>query len=174
MLIIARDNVHEKLDDKDYNVAFLVPDQSYEVIGIEYGYFRVVLDDLDNALVHPIYCNVRNYEGVNLWVQEISSEMFHFTPEEFAQHPYFFEQLHDGHIKSINIYMHYLGVLFGISFVKEKVYNLYLEAIEDKHFIKTYWMKEWMKSLFGVQKAIDLRQFSEIEWQQKLSEFFAE
>lgn len=174
MLIIARDNVHEKLDDKEYNVAFLVPNQSYEVIGIEYGYFRVVLDNLDAAMVHPIYCDVRNYESVNSWVQEISDEMFHFTPKEFAQHPYFFEQFHDGHLEFVNVYMHYLGKLLSISFVKDKVYNLYLEAIKDKHFILSYWMKEWMKSLFGVEKAIDLRQFSEIEWEQKLSGFFGE
>lgn len=174
MLIIARDNVHKKLDDKEYNVAFLVPNQSYEVVGIEYGYFRVVLDDLDAVLVHPIYCDVQNYKNVNLWVQEISDEMFHFTPKEFAKYPYFFEQLHDGHLDFVNVYIGYLAQLLGISFVKDKVCNLYLEAVKDKHFIISYWMKEWMKSLFQVEKAIDLRQFSEIEWQQRLSAFLEE
>lgn len=172
MLIIARNNVHETLDNDDYNVAFLNPGQSYEVIGIEYGYFRVVLDNLDAAMVHPIYCDVQNYKNVNLWVQKIDDESFHFTPKEFNDYSYFFERFHDGEIECVNTYMHYLSTLFGIHSLKSTIYDLYLEAVSNEKFIISYWLKEWMKSLFRVEKAINLRQFSKADWQQKLAEFF--
>lgn len=172
MLIIARSNVHEKLDNEDYNVAFLNPEQSYEVIGIEYGYFRVVLDNLDAAMVHPIYCDVQNYKNVSLWVQKIDDDNFHFTPTEFDSYPYFFERFHDGEIECVNTYMHYLGILFGVLSLKNTIYELYLKAVSNEKFIISYWLKEWMKSLFKAEKAIDLRQFSKADWQQKLAEFF--
>lgn len=173
MLIIARNNVHKKLDD-DYNVAFLVPNQSYEVVGIEYGYFRVVTDNLDAAMVHPIYCDVQNYDNVNLWAQKIDSDNFHFTPVEFDFCPYFFEYFHDGNLEYVNVYMHYLNTLFNSLKLRDKIYGLYLNAAQDKNFVVSYWLKEWMKSLFKVEKAVDLKQFSKKEWQQKLSNFFGQ
>ncbi|WP_367108950.1 hypothetical protein [uncultured Psychrobacter sp.] len=174
MLIIARNNVEGESIDEYYSSPSLTPEHCYEIIGMEYEYYRIVNDYLDPVLVHPIFCKVQNYKNVNEWVADIRDDHFFLTPKEFNIYPYFFEYLHDGSLEYVNVYMQYLGKLFGTSTIKSKIYAIYKQVLDEKQPRISYWLKEWMKSLFGVEKALELRAFNKNDWEKKLSNFFKE
>lgn len=172
MQIIARENVQGDPIDTYYQAPSLIVGNCYEIIGIEYEYYRIVDDYLDPILIHPIFCDVQNFKNVNNWVADINDDHFFLTPREFSIYPYFFEGLHDANLEYVDIYLYYLNTLLPTADLVSKIYSIYNDAINHENTRVSYWLKEWMKYLFNVDKAVDLRRFNEADWKQKLYTFF--
>lgn len=145
----------------------------YHVIAIENDLYRVVGDNLDNQLISPVFFNVIEYEFVSDWQATINHETFDFTPTIFVQYPYFWEILHDGDAKNslqyADIYMAYLAELMGKTTVSQTLYQHYLTAKSGEN-IFSYWQTQWLKHVFGVTKAIELRHF-EATFQPKINQY---
>lgn len=150
------------------------PDKTYWVIGIEYELWRVINDDLDPVLIHPIFFDILDYHDVINWQQTITDEYFYFTPKIFAQYPYFWEVLHDGDgensLQYADIYMVYLADLLGKQELCQCLESLYLQSINADIPYLSFWQKQWLKHVFGVTKAIELRHF-DATFQPKIKQY---
>lgn len=131
-------------------------------------------DNLDPVLLHPIFFDILDYHDVSNWQQTITDEDFYFSPKIFAEYPYFWEILHDGDAKNslqyADIYMAYLADLLGKDELCQTLENLYLLSVNNniQHF--SFWQKQWLKYVFGVEKAVELRQFEPI-FQTKINQY---
>lgn len=162
----AISKIIEELDD--FNIPLpLTKGKTYHIIGIEYQYFRVVNDLLDPILIHPVYFDEIDYGGVSNWIPEIDDDAIFFTPSELAKYPYFYQILHEGDgdkfIEVADVYMNYLSTIFEKEELVGNIFKNYLSARDNKTPFP-FWLKQWLKHRFSVDKAIELRSFSEKQW----------
>lgn len=156
-------NNNDHLTDLVIYPPTIQPNKTYWIIGIENELLRVINDNLDPVLIHPIFFEILDYQDVSNWQQTINKDEFYFIPKTFAQYPYFWEILHDGSDKNslqyADVYMAYLASLLGKEYLCKTLEMLYLQSINDnvQHF--SFWQKSWLKYIFNVKNAIEIRQF---------------
>lgn len=123
------------------------------IISIEDNDARVVDKNLDNYLKE-----LSNYPDIHL---------NDYPNDLFDNYPYFFDRLHDGdHAHSLeyaNIYLAYLYQVLNLD-VANSLYQSYLKTLQGELGLISYWQKQWLKYVFKVEFAKELRKFDKKEW----------
>lgn len=123
------------------------------IISIEDDDARVVDKNLDNYLKE-----LSNYPDIHL---------NDYPNDLFDNYPYFFDRLHDGdHANSLeyaNIYLAYLYQFLNLD-VANILYQNYLKTLQGEVGLICYWQKQWLKYVFNVHLAVELRQFNHADW----------
>lgn len=119
------------------------------ILMIENDYIRIVDNNLDNYL-KPIS------DFPNL-------DLSHYPNSLFDEYDYFWDRLHNGDDKNslhyADIYMAYLFHHLKID-VANILYQNYLKTLQGELGLICYWQKEWLKYVFKVKFAKELRQFN--------------
>ncbi|WP_394261960.1 hypothetical protein [Moraxella boevrei] len=123
------------------------------ILNIEDDCVRIVDNHLDNYL-KPICefpnLNLKNYPN-NL----------------FDEYEYFWDKLHEGDdecsITYADIYMAYLYQYLKID-VANILYQNYLKTLQGELGLICYWQKAWLKYVFKVNTAKELRKFDKKNW----------
>lgn len=93
--------------------------------------------------------------------------MANYPNDLFDKFPYFWERLHDGNnehsLSYADNYMAYLFYDLNID-VANIVYQNYLKTLQGELGLICYWQKEWLKHVFKVNTAKELRKFDKKEW----------
>lgn len=130
--------------------------KEYDLLGIEDDNVRIVDDDLD-----PILLPCTEIEMIADSMQNLV-----FEPILSFEQPYFWCILHEGDAENslqyADIYMAYLTHQLNID-VAQRLYQQYQNTLQGDMCL-WYWQKQWLKYVFNVNVAQELRQFNEKQW----------
>lgn len=145
-----------KIRDKYLPKNHFTQDEEYHLLAIEDDYVRVINDTLD-----PILLPCTEIEMIADSMQKIL-----FKPILVFEKPYFWCILHEGDeeysLQYADIYMAYLTQKLNID-VAQRLYQQYQNTLQGDMCL-WYWQKQWLKYVFNVNVAQELRQFNEKQW----------
>jgi len=105
MIVQAKPGVNDHLYD-EFNNQGLSPGKYYEVIGIEYHYFRL-WDDCNDLILHPYYLfDILDPSIPDDWIIAANGEAL--LPSELSVDPYLAERFHDGDLRALEIVYAYV------------------------------------------------------------------
>lgn len=147
-----------KIRDKYLPKNNFTQNEAYHLLSKEDDYVRVVDDDLD-----PILLPCSEIEMIVDSMQNLV-----FEPILSFEQPYFWCILHEGDaeysLQYADIYMAYLTHQLNID-VAQRLYQQYQNTLQGDSCL-WYWQKQWLKYVFNVEKAIQLRVFQYCDWQE--------
>lgn len=121
------------------------------MIGIEASHYRIVNDDLDPILVESIFLQLIECQDIQTWQVVIEQANFYIAPAVFDK-PYFWQTRHEGDAQYsrhyADIYMGYLSSIWGKKLLLQRLWQVYLMAIQGKRAL-WYWQKQWFWAVLG-------------------------